>query len=245
MKTLDLRFPALIALVLAGACKSEGGDDSTGQATTEATDATTGPATDATTGPATDATTGPATGDDTTGTPTTTADDTTTMPGETVDPTTGEPASGCAGYCDTIEANCAGEFSQYGSREMCEATCATFAPGVEGDMMGNSLACRTYHAGAAAMANDVHCGHAGPGGDTACGANCEGFCSIAAAACPDAWPDLAACAMACGTFDPAEKYDATDVAGNTFACRLYHLTAATMDPVTHCPHIKGDSVPCM
>ena len=243
MKTLDLRFPALIALVLVSACKSEGGDDSTGQATTELTAGSTAPGS---TGPTT------STGDDTTGMPTTgtpttstTADDTTTLPGETVEPTTGEPAAGCAGYCDTITTNCAGDFTQYGTREMCEATCATFAPGVEGDMMGNSLACRTYHAGAAAMANDVHCTHAGPGGDMACGANCEGFCAIAVAACPDAWPDLAACAMACGTFDPVEKYDATDVAGNTFACRMYHLTAATIDPVTHCAHIKGDSVPCM
>jgi hypothetical protein len=239
MKLRDLPVPALIALVLVGACKSEGGDESSTAATMDLTGSSTGPGT---TGPATDGTsTAPTTGSESTA-PTTGTPDGTTMPG---DDTTGTPVTGCTAYCDTIETNCAGDFSQYGTREMCEATCATFAPGTDGDMMGNSLACRTYHAGAAAMANDVHCGHAGPGGDMACGSNCEGFCGIAAAVCPEAWPDIAACAMACGTFDPGEKYDATDVKGNTFACRLYHLTAATVDPVVHCGHIKGDSPTCM
>lgn len=242
MKLRDLRFPALIALVLVGACKSEGGDESSTAATMDLTGGSTGTGTTApATGTGEDPTTGAATTTPTTGTP----DGTTTMPGETGDDTTGAPAEGCAGYCDTIAANCGGDFTQYGTREMCEATCATFAPGTPGDMMGNTLACRTYHAGAAAMADDVHCTHAGPGGDTACGTNCEGFCTIAAAVCPEAWPDIAACATACGTFDPAEKYDAKDVGGNTFACRLYHLTAATVDPVVHCAHIKGDSPTCI
>lgn len=245
MKIQTTRIPALIVLSLALACgKSEDDSDaSSGVTTTAATPA----GTDATTGAESgtvDPTTAPTT---TTVDPTTGPDDTTSVSASepTTDGTTGTPVTECTAYCDTIELNCAGDFTQYGSREMCEATCATFTPGVAGEMAGNTLACRTYHAGAAAMADDVHCGHAGPGGDAACGSNCEGFCGIAAVACPDAWPDITACATACNTFDPAEKYDAKDVSGNTFACRLYHLTAATVDPATHCAHIKGDSPTCI
>ena len=150
----------------------------------------------------------------------------------------------CDAYCDRIGLNCTGDFTQYGSRETCMTSCAAFAPGSPGDMSGNNLACRHYHAGLAAMVNDVHCTHAGPGGDTACGSNCEGFCAIAGRYCPEAWADTAACIAACVTFPADEHYDANDVSGNSFACRLYHVTAASLDPTTHCSHIKGDSPTC-
>ncbi len=179
----------------------------------------------------------------TTGTPGTTDEPTTDAPVTTGDDT--GVASDCAGYCDLIEQNCGGEFTQYGSKDTCLNTCAAFEPGTPGDMAGNTLACRTYHASAAAMADDVHCTHAGPGGDTACGSNCEGFCAIAGKYCPEAWADNAACIVACEGFDASEKYDASDVGGNTLACRLYHATAASVDATTHCPHIVGASPPCM
>jgi hypothetical protein len=31
---------------------------------------------------------------------------------------------------------------------------------------------------------------------------------------------------------------ANDAAGNTIQCRIYHLSMASTDPVTHCPHGK-------
>ncbi len=233
----------LLALAVSACGKSE--DDDTGAAS----EASTGTATTATT-------TAPGTtGADSSGGPLTTTEPvTTTTPttGETGEPatstgpdeTTDAPAEGCDGYCATIETNCAGQFAQYGTPQMCQGACAAFAPGTPGATDGNSLACRTYHAGAAAMADDVHCGHAGPGGDTACGSNCEGFCAIADKYCPDAWPDNDACIVACTGFSATEIYDASDVAGDTFACRLYHATAATVDPAVHCAHIKGDSPVC-
>ena len=207
---------------------TSGGAGSTGSGSTATTaePTTAEPATGSTTEPATGPATGSDTGSDTTAT------------------TTEPPAEGCEGYCATITANCTGQFMQYGSPEMCLATCAAFAPGTPGDTSGNTLACRTYHAGAAADADDTHCTHAGPGGDMACGSNCEGFCAIAGAVCPDAWPDAAACNTACLNFDGAEKSDAGDVSGDTLACRLYHLTAAAINPVPHCSHIKGDSPTC-
>lgn len=163
------------------------------------------------------------------------------------DPSTGDDTGAvvdCDAYCDLIGLNCDGDFTQYGSRDTCMTSCAAFAPGSPGDMSGNSLACRHYHAGLAAMANDVHCTHAGPGGDMACGSNCEGFCAIAGKYCPEAWADHDACIVACATFPTDEVYDANDVGGNTFACRLYHVTAASLDPMVHCAHIKGDSATC-
>lgn len=201
------------------AAASTGGAAGTGDDTTAATAEPTGTSsTDPTTAPTTDPTTG----------------------GET----TGPPAEGCEGYCTLIETNCGGPFTQYGSPDMCLGACAAFAAGTPGETSGNTLACRTYHAGVAAGANDIHCTHAGPGGDMACGSNCEGFCAVAGNACPDAWPDNDACIVACTGFDATEPYDASDIGGNTLACRLYHLTAATIDPTTHCAHIKGDSAPC-
>ncbi len=231
----------LSAVLLLGGCSKNDGDTSSGGASESSggTSATT--------------TAAPTTGD--TGGPSSSGDpsaaSSTSMTGETsstaATSTTGDDtgaAVDCDSYCDLVMLNCAGDFSQYGSPETCKTSCAAFAPGSPGDMSGNSLACRHYHAGLAAMANDVHCGHAGPGGDMACGSNCEGFCAIAGQYCPDAWPDNDACIAACSGFATDEVYDANDVAGDTFACRLYHATAASLDPATHCGHITGDSPTC-
>lgn len=241
---------ALLALTASGCFKNEEGTATDGSTGTGGTDGTVGTVGtddgDATKAEAGD-TSSSSSGDEPTAGPTTESEPTgsTTTPATetTVDPT-GMPVEGCAGYCELITANCGGDFTQYGAPATCLSSCEAFAPGVEGDMAGNTLACRTYHAGAAAMADDVHCTHAGPGGDGACGTNCEGFCAIAADACPEAWPDIDSCLTACLGFPAEEKYDATDVGGNTLACRLYHVTAATVDPVTHCGHIKGDSPTC-
>lgn len=240
--------PALLAALLAlGACATS--DDqrpTTDAGTTADTAVATTAATTATTG-ATATTTGAP--DGTSGGTTHASHGETGIDASTAEPTTAEPTTGgedlgCAAYCDTIAAHCTGENQQYGSLQTCLATCATFMPGQPEDTGGNTLGCRSYHAGAAADMPEIHCTHAGPGGGGPCGTNCEGFCSIAAVACPEAWPDDAACQTACATFPADEPYDATDVGGDTFACRLYHLTAAALDPVTHCSHIKGDSAPC-
>jgi hypothetical protein len=160
------------------------------------------------------------------------------------EPTTGEAADlTCDDYCARITTNCAGDFVQYGL-DTCKSSCAAFEPGTLDDKMGNTLGCRIYHAGAAKDAPELHCVHAGPGGASVCGDNCEGFCTIAASACPDTFTDDAACMTACAAYDMTEPYDVSDVAGDTFACRLYHLTVATNLPAEHCPHITPTSVPC-
>ena len=82
------------------------------------------------------------------------------------------------------------------------------------------------------------------GGNGQCGTNCQGFCTIAVRACPAVYSDEAACESTCAGFSDAEAYDASDVSGDTLACRLYHLTVATVYAADHCPHIAAVSDTC-
>lgn len=160
----------------------------------------------------------------------------------------GGAAPDCMTYCDTIMANCTAANAQYSSMESCMGACAAFPVGVTGETSGNTLGCRTYHSGAAATDAATHCVHAGPGGAGACGSNCEGFCSIAVATCPTEHPDEATCMTTCMGYMDTEPFDASDAAGNTLACRLYHASVAATDATaatTHCPHTTPDSPPCM
>jgi hypothetical protein len=158
-------------------------------------------------------------------------------------------AATCADYCTAIQANCTAANTQYTSPDQCMAACSAFAQGSPGAMSGNNLECRTYHAGAAEGDPATHCTHAGPGGDGACGSNCEGFCTITLDACegrPDAdtYASIAECMTACEGFDDSESYDISDVGGDTLACRLYHAQVGTIDPVTHCGHTQPVSATC-
>jgi hypothetical protein len=155
----------------------------------------------------------------------------------------------CADYCTTITANCSAANLMYGTAAECMATCALFDPAAT--MTGNTLGCRVYHAGNAAgsMQNaNTHCRHAGPGGDGVCGANCAGFCTIVMGACagqnPLPYADMAACMTACGNYATTPVYSATVTGGNSFACRLYHATAASANPGLHCPHTAMVSATC-
>lgn len=160
-------------------------------------------------------------------------------------PTGGEVNFDCDGYCTRITANCTAANAQYLNKETCLSTCAFFAMGSESDMAGDTLGCRLYHAGAAQTDPQAHCTHAGPGGNGQCGANCDGFCTIATGACAADWPEVATCLTTCATFGDAEPFDAGDVSGDTLACRLYHLTVATMFPDDHCPHTLPASETCI
>lgn len=153
----------------------------------------------------------------------------------------------CEDYCDEIMTNCSGAESQYSSRDICLDACATFPQGTAGQQTGNSLECRTYHAGAALGDAVTHCVHAGPGGAGVCGANCDGFCQIVQGSCTgadEAYASDVACIEACMDFTDTEKFDVGDVAGDTLACRLYHASVATADPGTHCAHTQPTSVTC-
>lgn len=166
----------------------------------------------------------------------------------------------CPTYCSTITANCTGTNVQYGDAAHCTGTCAAFTPGAAAtETSGNTLGCRIYHAQNAMVSGDAatHCPHAGPTGgkvDSAgvCGDPCTDFCALEAKICgtnaapvtgiTNRYADTAACMSACTGFDKTVQYSPTVAAGNTFACRVYHLTnAASLSAMpamanTHCGH---------
>jgi hypothetical protein len=158
----------------------------------------------------------------------------------------GGSATACVQYCDVVMANCTGMENQYVSKEACMGSCGAMPEGKAGDMMGNTVNCRIYHAGAAKMDQTLHCEHAGPGGAGACGTDIESLCTIAAAVCPTEHPDVAGCMTDYAGVADMEKYDVTDSSGDTLACRLYHLTVAASDAgsaTTHCPHTVAKNNP--
>lgn len=141
----------------------------------------------------------------------------------------------CASYCGGIQARCPDALAQYGSMEECVGSCSLLPLGTLGEMAGNTLGCRIYHTEAAGEDAGAHCEHAGPGGGSMCGATaCEAFCSMAPGTCPDEW-QVNTCMNRCGMLDSTPPYSIAS-SGDTLECRLYHLTAATVDPATHCPH---------
>jgi len=156
----------------------------------------------------------------------------------------------CTDYCNTIMTNCTGGNAQYFSMAACLQTCATLPRGSASDGGGNTVGCRATHAGPGYAAVDpvTHCPHAGPGGAGVCSAsNCDGFCTIALGACKgpnQAWATMDACMVDCAMFNTSPPYNASISSGDSYACRMWHLTAASVDPVTHCPHTKLVSATC-
>jgi hypothetical protein len=175
--------------------------------------------------------------------------------------TGGGGAPSCAAYCTASLANCASMEPQYADMASCMGACAALTPGTSTDTSGNTLGCRVYHTGAAAtMPGMEHCLHGGPAGYGVCGTNqCEPFCQIALHACTGAnqqWATMAACMTDCATYAGstpdmpagAPDYSTAETSGNTFACRMYHLTVASSsaaNAATHCPHIVVASPVCM
>jgi hypothetical protein len=158
------------------------------------------------------------------------------------------PTAACAGYCAAVSANCTAANAQFASDAACNTYCARartapefWSEGTAGAASGNSVACRTYHGGAPAVANAaLHCPHAGPSGGNACGDWCENYCDLALAACTGAnqlFGDRATCLTQCGTLATTGVPNATS--GNTVQCRIYHLGVASSsaaNATVHCPH---------
>jgi len=151
----------------------------------------------------------------------------------------------CASYCGAIVGACTGALGQYDTVEACLGTCEHLPVGALGDTTGNTLGCRVYHTEFARADPMTHCEHAGPGGGSMCGAtSCEGFCSVAPIICPTQW-QANTCANRCSSLTSTPPYSVSST-GDTLECRLYHLTLATIDPATHCPHTdRANSDTCM
>ncbi|HVK76862.1 MAG TPA: hypothetical protein VM734_26230 [Kofleriaceae bacterium] len=163
--------------------------------------------------------------------------------GTSFDPTDGP----CTDYCRLVMRNCIGADSQYSAIDLCEATCATMEVGDPTQTSGNTIECRTFWA-AIAEGDKTACVKAGPGGDGQCGDNCDSFCNATLDICADQpvppYPSKDACLAACTGFAAEPPYNANEVMGDTLACRIYHMTAASTDPDLHCQHTGVVSDTC-
>ncbi|HEX8950752.1 MAG TPA: hypothetical protein VF945_02855 [Polyangia bacterium] len=150
----------------------------------------------------------------------------------------------CAAYCAKIQMNCsggdAGGNEQYADVGSCTSYCTSAAgwpAGMMGDLTGNTIGCRLYHAGAAAADPVVHCPHAGPTGGNTCGSWCDNYCQLMARNCTgaNAVYDAATCTSKCAMLGTQGR--ANDTTGNTVQCRIYYLGLAATDP-TQCANAK-------
>jgi len=165
--------------------------------------------------------------------------------------TAGLPGN-CTTYCNLFLQNCnasnSGNITFYSDFQNCMDVCASFPIGYDNETSGNSVGCRTYHAGAPALADPAfHCPHASSHGGFVCGDYCDAYCSIGRFNCnpTNGWPlegssDLwntgdSGCHTICNTI-----YDVgvvgNDFSGNTLACRLYHAQASYSLGLVHCSH---------
>ena len=161
----------------------------------------------------------------------------------------GTGGAGCQAYCDTIMANCTSTTDpdsglpvgnqQYTNMNNCLNSCKAMPAGTSADTMGNTLGCRTYHAGLAKSDPVTHCPHAGPGGDSVCGSDCDGFCQIAMMYCTAAnmaavYSSLQDCQTQCAAFPGTVKFNIGVQDGSSVACLLYHSQEASSVPPDHC-----------
>jgi hypothetical protein len=93
-----------------------------------------------------------------------------------------------------------------------------------------------------------YCFGAGPGGAGICGSDCEGYCTMMTQKCTQ-FANLSQCLTACAVVPDLSRppmnlrYDSSQDSGNSLQCRLFHVTAASIDPGGHCVHAAGQT-PC-
>lgn len=158
----------------------------------------------------------------------------------------------CEQYCTAFNDACSVVADDYTSIRTCVDFCrdgASWERGRDGDVSGNTVGCRIYHAETAATPGEdreFHCGHAGITGDTICGSLCENYCHLMQSICTgdnaqyDSFED---CTVACqgnGPVRPAipQNGENNDTVGDSIQCRMYHVSAAFFSraPEVHCPH---------
>jgi hypothetical protein len=162
--------------------------------------------------------------------------------GSVVDEETGiTTTQQCIEYCDDVLAVCIAADMVYTTRETCLGVCGALEPGDENEPIGNTVACRHRQAQNAASleAPDEFCPAAGPAGGEACGDDCEAYCQLLEAACPDEHDEVLDCVSSCAGLTDGGPFNTVDYyTGDTLDCRLIHVSAAFPDPEAHCQHSK-------
>jgi hypothetical protein len=160
------------------------------------------------------------------------------------DASTDAPQSLCELYCSKVMEFCTGGLQVYAKVETCMLACEKFPPGQSGDVSGNSVECRLRNAELADTTGEpqTHCPAAGPGGNGGCGSNCEGSCTLMLATCPGFFASSTECESACAAVPDMGGFNVSQQSGNSMQCRLYHVSAAQLDPTTHCPHAAGMAI---
>lgn len=74
----------------------------------------------------------------------------------------------CTTFCTDAIATCTGANEVYADMATCEAACADFVIGDEGDSSGNTLECRFTHLDLAMADPDTHCSHISEAGGGVC-----------------------------------------------------------------------------
>ena len=158
----------------------------------------------------------------------------------------GDDVASCEEYCSFVGV-CEGDFAMYSTVGPCLSVCEEMPLGTKMDQTGNNVGCRTFwavQAGEGGPDQETFCQNAGPSGNGVCGGFCESFCAIALNTCPGIFADAIDCTTDCMDWDTTETYNANSPEADTYACRLKHLTYATIDPTTHCSHIADVSAVC-
>jgi len=112
---------------------------------------------------------------------------------------------------------------------------------------GNNLGCRSYHAQASLRNPNFHCQHAGPTGAGICGSPAQAWGSmLARGPCNDDHVEKFVAdtneavvdkMIPRGGLNGTHIYNTSfDNSMNTQACRIYHLSVASLSPTDHCHH---------
>jgi len=147
----------------------------------------------------------------------------------------------CKDYCAVVMEACKGEDAVYATLGQCLGVCALLDLGDPEEPRGNTVACRADQAKNALTEPQGYCRSAGPGGNGACGSDCEAYCQVFPKTCKDKYEysSTEQCLTTCGALTEQNSYnidDDHDHKGDTVECRLVHTASATVDPVKHCPH---------
>lgn len=168
------------------------------------------------------------------------------------------PSQECSDYCEKAKNSCQTDLAGgtvpqgvlYLTPEACLTTCARIEL-LDGNE--NGVTCRKQQLVKLSTGEDPlqYCANAAPGGNGACGSNCENYCRLFKSACREQFEKyaptsdeddgIAVCETKCKGLTDTGEFVANQVNGNYFGdtlqCRLIHTCSALLDPV-HCTHAE-------